>query len=136
MLLTYGLLQVLPWNIDTTIEKMGGCNWCCQMTSFNIYMPETKELSLLLTMISPCCNSCSAKTSKSECVAAFALLFCSLSNGWLQLKLRINSILLKKRWLQVLVSKKHSSLENTRSLQKASWNNDSTTHMAGSAPLK
>ena len=24
--LTYGSLQVLPWNNDTTIEKMDGCN--------------------------------------------------------------------------------------------------------------
>ena len=34
-------------------------------------------------------------------------------------------------WLQVLVSKKHSTLEDTRSLQEASWNNDGTTEMYG-----
>ena len=35
----------------------------------------------------------------------------------------------KKRWLQVLVLKKRSILEKTRSLQVASSNNDSTTRM-------
>ena len=37
----------------------------------------------------------------------------------------------KKRWLQVLVSKKHSTHGNIRSLQVVSWNNDSTTEMDG-----
>ena len=37
----------------------------------------------------------------------------------------------KKRWLQVLISKKHSTHGNIRSLQVASWNNDSNTQMGG-----
>ena len=38
---------------------------------------------------------------------------------------------------ETLISKKDSTLENTRSLQMASWNNDGTTQiMAASAPLK
>ena len=40
-----------------------------------------------------------------------------LWNGWLQLELRIDPKSLKKGWLQVLVSKKHSIFENTRLLQ-------------------
>ena len=37
----------------------------------------------------------------------------------------------KQRWLQVLISKKHSTLENIRSLQVASWNNKGTTQVHG-----
>ena len=61
----------------------------------------------------------------------FALLFCYISNGWLQLELELTQYLWKKGWLQVLVSKKHSKLENTRSLGKTSWNNDGTTQIYG-----
>ena len=34
MFLKYGLLQVLSWNNDTTVEKMDDCNWSCQKTDF------------------------------------------------------------------------------------------------------
>ena len=37
----------------------------------------------------------------------------------------------KQGWLQVLISKKHSALENATSLQVASWNNDGTTQIYG-----
>ena len=37
----------------------------------------------------------------------------------------------KQGWLQVLISKKHSTLENTRSTQVASWNNGGTIQMYG-----
>ena len=59
---------------------------------------------------------CKNTKNLKECVAAFALLFCYSSNVWLQLELRINTIPLQK----VLVLKKGSTLENTKSLQKAS----------------
>ena len=36
--LTDGLLQVLLWNNDTTIEKMDGCNWFSQITDFFEYV--------------------------------------------------------------------------------------------------
>ena len=48
----------------------------------------------------------------------------------------------KQGWLEVLILKKHSTLENTRSLQVASWNNDAEImtvplkYMAASALLK
>ena len=37
----------------------------------------------------------------------------------------------KQGWLKVLISKKHSTHENTRSLQVASWNNDGTIQIYG-----
>ena len=37
----------------------------------------------------------------------------------------------KRGWLQVLVSKKHSTFENTKSLQVTFWNNDGTIQMYG-----
>ena len=37
----------------------------------------------------------------------------------------------KQGWLQVLILKKHSTLENTRSLQMVSWNNEGTTRIYG-----
>ena len=43
----------------------------------------------------------------------------------------LTQYLWKQRRLQVLISKKDSALENTRSLQVASWNNDSITQMYG-----
>ena len=58
--------------------------------------------------------------SLKEWLAAITLLQFKkghLSNGWLQLELQINSISLKKGWLQELVSKKHSTFENTKTLQ-------------------
>ena len=63
-------------------------------------MPETKEVSKLVT-ISPCCNSfcCKSTVNLKECVAAIALLQLKnghSSNGWLQLRLQINSISFKK----------------------------------------
>ena len=37
----------------------------------------------------------------------------------------------KQWWLEVLISKKHSTLGNTRSLQVASWSNDGTAQIYG-----
>ena len=49
----------------------------------------------------------------------------------------LTQYLWKQRQLQVLISKKDSTLENTRSLQVASLNNSATTQMYGAcAPLK
>ena len=44
----------------------------------------------------------------------------------------LTQYLWKQGWLQVLISKKHSTFENTRSVQVASWKNDSTTQIYGS----
>ena len=37
------------------------------------------------------------------------------------------SISLKKGWLEMLASERHSTLESTTLLQVAAWNNDGTT---------
>ena len=95
MYLTYGLLQVLQWNKNTTTEKMDGSNCCRQITDFFQYINawnkggiliNNYDISLLQFLF--CKNTVNLK----ECLAAFALLFCFSSNGWLQLELRINSI--------------------------------------------
>ena len=52
-----------------------------------------------------------------------------LSNGCLQLDLKINSITLKKGMTAGACSKKHSTLENTRFLQVVSGSNDGHIHM-------
>ena len=65
------LLQVL-WNkhsvIDisvtsnATTEKMDSCDWCRQITDFFQYIYSWNQgVSYLVTMKSPCYNSCSAK---------------------------------------------------------------------------
>ena len=43
----------------------------------------------------------------------------------------LTQYLWKQRQLQVLISKKESTLENIRSLQVATWNNDGTIQMYG-----
>ena len=74
--LTYGSLQVLPWNNDSVIEKMYGWKWCHHITDFFQYMlPEIKDISKLSFMIYPCCNSCSAKTQQIWKNAWLQLLF-------------------------------------------------------------
>ena len=41
----------------------------------------------------------------------------------------LTQYLWKKGWLQVLVSKENTTLENNKSLQVASWNSDGTSQM-------
>ena len=95
MSLTYGSLQVLPWNNDTTTEKTDGCNWRCQITDFFQHIHHWNQESIIVNKYNNIKNY--NKHSKFEkCAAAFALLFCYSSNGWLQMKLKINSISLKK----------------------------------------
>ena len=124
------------------MAPLNWCNWCHQITDFfqyihfwsqqgiispwlSSYLSYSYDISLLQLLF--CKNTVNLK----ECVAAFALLFCYSSNGWLQLELRINSIPLKKG------KKKHTTLENTRSLQKTFWKDNGTAQIyAASAPLK
>ena len=49
-------IMTLPWK-----KWMAGNDVIMKQTSFNICMPETKEV-LQLLLVSPCYNSCSAKT--------------------------------------------------------------------------
>ena len=76
----------LPWNNDSIIEKMDGCNPCRQITSsLSIY-------TCLKTKWYHRVNGCNWNEELTQC-------------------------LLKKGWLQVLISMKHNTLEKTRSLQ-------------------
>ena len=130
MSLTNGSLQVLPWKNDTNIEKNG---WPQVTSSNNRLLSVCTYLKPGGIMISnydislPQFLFCKNTVNLKECVVAFALLFCYSSNGWLQLELRINSIPLQK----VLFSKKGRTRENTKSLQKASWNDDDTIQIYG-----
>ena len=44
---------------------------------------------------------------------------------------KLTQYLWKKGWLQMLVSKKHYTLENTKSLQVISWNDDGNNQIHG-----
>ena len=86
---------------------------------------------------------CKNTVNLKKCLAAFPLLFCCSSNGWLQLELRINSIPLEKGMTISVCFKENNTLENTKliiakvtantqsSLQKDPWNNDGTTQIYG-----
>ena len=41
--LTYGALLLLPWNNDSTIEKMNGWKWCHHITDFFQYMHASNQ---------------------------------------------------------------------------------------------
>ena len=73
--LTNGSLQVLPWNNDTTIEKIDACSQCCQLTDpFQYIHPwiqrgiiiDNYDISLLQFVF--CKNTLNLK----ECVSTFA----------------------------------------------------------------
>ena len=82
-------------------------------------------------MISPCYNSCFAKIQYIWKNVWLHFLFyfaihCMDGCNW---NCELTQYLWKKRWLRVVVSKKHSTLENTSYLQRASCNNDDTTQI-------
>ena len=119
---------------DTTIEKMDGCNWCRQITDLfqfiharnqGGFIINNYDISLLQFLF--CKNTVNLK----EWVAPLALLFCYSSMDGCNWNCELSQYFWKKGWLQMLVSKKHSTTENNRSLQKAFWNNDGTTQMYG-----
>ena len=77
MSLTYRSLQVLPWNNDTTKEKMNGCNRCYQITDFIQYIHSWNQggiiisnygISLLQLLF------CKNIVNLKECVAVIVLL--------------------------------------------------------------
>ena len=49
MALIYGLLQVLLWNSDTSIEKMDRYDWCRQITDFFQYIHSSNEGSIIIS---------------------------------------------------------------------------------------
>ena len=96
MSLTYGSLQVLPWNNDTTTEKTDGCNWRRQITDFFQYIHHWNQESIIVNNYNNIKNY--NKHSKFErmrgCICSFILLFIK----WMTAnELKINSISLKKR---------------------------------------
>ena len=75
--LTYGSLQVLPWNNNTIIEKINGSNRCRQITDFIQYIHSWNQGGVIiinydisLLQLSLCKNIIDLK----ECVAAIVLL--------------------------------------------------------------
>ena len=119
---------------DTTIEKMDGCNWCRQITDLfqfiharnqGGFIINNYDISLLQFLF--CKNTVNLK----EWVAPLALLFCYSSMDGCNWNCELSQYFWKKGWPQMLVSKKHSTTENSRSLQKAFWNKDGTTQMYG-----
>ena len=46
--LTYGSLQVLPWNNKSIIEKISGSNRCRQITDFIQYMHSWKQGGIII----------------------------------------------------------------------------------------
>ena len=76
--LTYGSLQVLPWNNDTIIEKMDDCNRCRQLTDFIQYIHSWNQggiiisnydISLLQLLF------CKGTVNSKECVAAIVFFY-------------------------------------------------------------
>ena len=105
--------------------------------SYNLCMPESKEVLKLITMICLCYNSSwfekIQKIWKNVCLQ---LLFYNRKKAICQINDcnwngKLTQCLWKQGWLEVLISMKHSTLENTRSLQVTSWINDGTTQIYG-----
>ena len=92
--LTNGSLQVLPWNNDTTIEKMSCCDWYRKITDFFQYTHSWNQQDVIIS--TPYYNFCSAKPHQIWKNALLQLFFYNKkghsSNGWLQLELRIKSM--------------------------------------------
>ena len=114
---------------------MAGNDVVMKQTSFNICMPETKEV-LQLLLVSPCYNSCSATAQQIWKNERLQLLFYNRKRVTHRMDVcnwtcELTHYPWKKGWLQMLVWKKYSTLKNTRSRQVASWNNDGTTQMQG-----
>ena len=92
---------MLPWNNDTIVEKIDGCNRSRQITDFIQYKHSWNQAGII---VSNCDISllqllfCKSIVNLKEWVAAIVFLLLKKdhsSNGRLQLELRINSILFK-----------------------------------------
>ena len=136
--LTYGSLQLLQWNNDTTREKMDGCNRWRQITDFIQYIHSWNQggiiisnydISLLQLLF------CKDILNLKECVVAIVLLKQKeghSSNRWLQLELQINlipfkyqsnTLYIRNSWLQSLFLKIPYLLKNGQP-QLLSWNKE------------
>ena len=133
--LTQWMLQVLPWNNDSNIDGMDGWNWCHQITGYLSICTCLKPRILVST------PPVLKKYVKFERMCGYNYSFVIEKGSFVKWMAATGGELTQYLWnqrrLQVLISKKDSTLENTRSLQVASWKNDGTTKcMAASHPLK
>ena len=68
---------MLPWNNDATLEKMDGCNRCCQITDFFEYVHAWNQGGIVISNHD---NSllqfmfCNNTVNFIKCVAAITLL--------------------------------------------------------------
>ena len=132
----YGLLQVILWHHDTAREKMSGWNWCRHITDFFQYIHALSQGGIIISIYDislPHFLFWKKHCKLKECVPAIPLLNRKRAIHWMDgcsWNCGLTQYLWKKEWLQVLASKKRSTLENenTRSLQVASWNTDRQCH--------
>ena len=126
---------------------MNGSNWCRQITGYLLIYKWLKPSRyhnwdiIIEKQICPCYNSsCSKKYSKFEKICGYNCSFI-IEKGpfvkWIAATGgKLTLFLWKQRRLPVLISKKYSNFESTRSLQLASRNNGGTTQMYGSFEVK
>ena len=74
--LTCGLLQVLPWNNDTIIEKMAGWEGCHHITDFFQYKKAWNQGGIIISISTSMLQFlfCKNTVNLKEWVAAVALL--------------------------------------------------------------
>ena len=96
--------------------------------SFNLYFAEIKKIPSFITMISPCHNSSYSEKLQLICHNK-KMVICRMDDcNW---NGELTQCLWKQESLQVIFWKKNSTLENTGSLQVASWRNDRTFPVYG-----
>ena len=129
--LTYGSLQVLPWNNDSIIEKMAGWKWCHHITDFFQYMHAWNQgcikiiiynISLLQFLF------CKNTANFEKCMDA--MLLYNKKGAYHRMDgCNWNCELALKKGMTASACFKET--QYTISLQVASRNNDSTTQMYG-----
>ena len=140
--LTCGLLQVLPWNNDTIIEKMDGCNWCRNITNFFQYMQAWNQGGIKIIVSIPLLKWLLFKNivNLNEWVAVITLYNrkrvihrmdgCNWTCG-------LTQYIWKKSWLQVLFKRNTVPLKTQ---DHCKWPPEKVMVqlkcMAASAPLK
>ena len=131
MSLTYGSLQVLPWNNDSVTEKMDGWKWYHHITDFFRYMDAWNQgcikiviydISLLQFLF------CKNTANFRECVDG--VHFYNKKGAYHRMDgCNWNCELALKKGMTASACFKET--QYTISLQVASWNNDSITQMYG-----
>ena len=132
--LTYGSLQVLPWNNDSIIEKMAGWKWCHHITDFFQYMHAWNQGCIKIIIYD---------------IFLLQFLFCKtqqiLKNAWIQCSFMIKKGLSSYGWLQLeswtcFEKRDDYKCLFQRNTQHCKWRPETMTVplkcMAASAPLK